>query len=470
MKMNRRQFIKTCSAVSMGFWGLSQVACSSPSQLNRQNIEAMQASGYGPLITDPDGLLDLPKGFSYKIISRVGETMDDGFLLPGLPDGMATFEGPNGLTILIRNHELMPNFQSPFGKSLELYSSINREKLFDAGGDKTPCGGGTTTVIYDTKQQKVVKQYLSLVGTIRNCAGGPTPWNSWISCEETVLRSSSNESIILEKDHGYNFEVPASADIHLTDAVPLIDMGRFNHEAVAVNPQSGFVYQTEDRKDGLLYRFIPNTPGKLAKGGKLQALKLLDGVKDTRNWSKSKFHIPIGKQYAVEWVDMDNVESPKDDLRHRGYNAGAARFARGEGMWLGADGIYFACTSGGKEEDGQIWRYIPSPQEGTKDERKDPGKIELFVEPNNSNLVKNADNLTAAPWGDLIVCEDRDGDVIRLIGVTPQGKLYTFANSHQNTEFAGVCFSPDGSTLFVNAQDAGRTFAITGPWQQPIAG
>ncbi len=167
---------------------------------------------------------------------------------------------------------------------------------------------------------------------------------------------------------------------------------------------------------------------------------------------------------------MDNVESPKDDLRHRGYNAGAARFARGEGMWLGADGIYFACTSGGKEEDGQIWRYIPSPQEGTKDERKDPGKIELFVEPNNSNLVKNADNLTAAPWGDLIVCEDRDGDVIRLIGVTPQGKLYTFANSHQNTEFAGVCFSPDGSTLFVNAQDAGRTFAITGPWQQPIAG
>jgi len=89
----------------------------------------------------------------------------------------------------------------------------------------------------------------------------------------------------------------------------------------------------------------------------------------------------------------------------------------------------------------------------------------VVVEPNDGDLVKNADNLTVAPWGDLIVCEDRDGREVRLVGVTPRGELYTLANNHRRSEFAGACFSPDGSTLFVNIQHRGLTLAIHGPWK-----
>jgi secreted PhoX family phosphatase len=133
-------------------------------------------------------------------------------------------------------------------------------------------------------------------------------------------------------------------------------------------------------------------------------------------------------------------------------------------MWTGDDGVYFACTNGGAKRIGQIWRYVPSRLEGRRGEVDVMGTLELFIEPNNSALVENADNLTVAPWGDLIVCEDRSGDEVRLVGVTPTGRLYTFARHHRHCEFAGVTFSPDGLTLFVNVQGAGLTIAIAGPW------
>ena len=273
-----------------------------------------------------------------------------------------------------------------------------------------------------------IKQYLSLTGTIRNCAGGPTPWDTWVTCEETGdvrgLNVYDDNETLCQEDHGYNFEVPATADVGLHKAVPLKAMGRFRHEAIAVDPNSGAVYETEDVNDGLIYRFLPNTPGKLVEGGKLQALVIIDQESaDTRNWTTEGFTPKVGESFAVRWMDMDEVESPKDDLRHRGFAAGAARFARGEGMWYSSGEIYFACTSGGSAQLGQIWKYTPSPAEGTADESKSPGKLELFIEPNNSKLVVNADNLTAAPWGDLVVCEDRDGEEVRLVGVTPQGEL-----------------------------------------------
>ncbi len=461
MNMNRRHFLKTCSVVSVGFMGLSQFACA---PLLRRPAGELSGVGYGPLQPDPKGLLDLPAGFSYRIISRVGDAMDDGFLVPGAPDGMATFPGPEGLTILIRNHELKPDGAGPFGDRWQLFKKIDPAKMYDAGRGKTPSCGGTTTVVYDTRRQRVVRQYLSLAGTVRNCAGGPTPWNSWISCEETVYRAGDRDGYRFEKDHGYNFEVPAAAEIGLVDPLPLTAMGRFYHEAVAVDPHSGIVYQTEDRSDGLIYRFIPYHPGKLAQGGRLQALVIREGIRDTRNWQASPEQVPGGVAFAVDWMDLADVTNPEDDLRYRGYQAGAARFARGEGMWYGNNEVYWACTNGGRKKLGQIWRYIPGPHEGTPEEKHHPGTLELFVEPNDAELVQNADNLTVAPWGDLVVCEDRSGAVVRLCGVTPQGRLYTLANHHRRSEFAGVCFSPDGSTLFVNIQGEGVTLAITGPW------
>jgi hypothetical protein len=451
--MNRRHFLKTAGAVTLGFAGLrSFIACK-----EKRHI------GFGPLIPDPDKIFDLPKGFTYQIISRHGQPMSDGFFVPSRADGMAAFPGPNGLTLIVRNHEVNAGTKASngaFGENYELLSRLQPEALYDAGNSGAPALGGTTTLVYDTRTQKLESQFLSLAGTLRNCAGGPTPWNSWITCEEIVVRADANWA----KDHGYNFEVPATVEAKLALPVPLKTMGRFNHEAVAVHPATSIVYQTEDQGDGLLYRFIPHQPQRLAEGGKLQALCVIDQPSlDTRNWEEQK--VTPGTLLRVKWLDLEDIEAPNDDLRLRGFAQGAARFARGEGAWYGNDAIYFACTSGGRAKKGQIWRYVPSPFEGAPEEQNDPGKLELFVEPNDGNLVENADNLTVAPWGDLIVCEDGKDEQF-LVGVTPQGGFYKFGkNAASDSELAGVTFSPDGTTLFVNIQENGLTLAITGPWR-----
>lgn len=473
MPATRRQFLCSSAAYAAGFAGLRALihpaiatAAASPS------FDA--ATGFGELVADAKGVLDLPAGFSYRIISRTGDKMDDGLLVSAAPDGMATFEGPDGLTLLVRNHEIKPGDDGPFGKSNDLPESLPADRLYDDGQGITPAIGGTTTVVFDTKRQEVVRQFQSLAGTERNCAGGPTPWGSWITCEETVDKpgfiDNPNDTFKLAKDHGYCFEVPATDQPELADPVPLVAMGRMRHEAIAVHTPSGAVFETEDVDDGSLYRFLPTEPGNLAAGGKLQALVIKNQpTLETRNWDGEL--VAVGNRMEVEWVDLDHPESPEDDLRYRAQEAGAARFARGEGVWFveGEDEdepgeIYFACTSGGAKRIGQIWKYTPSRYEGTAQEGAEPGTLELFLEPNDSRLVENADNLTAAPWGDLVVCEDRQGDDVRLVGVTPDGQCYTLARNHVRGEFAGVTFSPDGSTLFVNLQTAGMTLAITGPW------
>jgi len=249
--------------------------------------------------------------------------------------------------------------------------------------------------------------------------------------------------------------------------VPLQALGRFNHEAAAVDPASGVVYLTEDRDDSLFYRLLPNERGNLAAGGRLQALVVRDwdDAADTRNWPSEETGLfPEGEALAVDWIDLDAVHAPEDDLRWRGRAKGAALFARGEGIWFGNGQVYFACTSGGRIEAGQIFSYRPSPHEGRAEERSHPGRIELFVESRSSRLLKRADNLTVAPWGDLIVCEDADSPCC-LIGVTPGGGLYRFAeNAFTDSELAGACFAPNGRTLFVNVQSSGLTLAIDGPF------
>ncbi len=452
--MNRRHFLKTASAVTLGFAGLRNfTAC-----------KETRDAGFGPLIPDPQKIFDLPKGFSYQIISRHSEEMSDGFLVPHRADGMAAFPGPNGLTLIVRNHEVGADAnarEGAFGGNYELLSRLPANGFYDAGRNGKPALGGTTTLVFDTRRQRLEAQFLSLAGTLRNCAGGPTPWNSWITCEEITVRADANWA----KDHGYAFEVPASAEPKLATPAPLKAMGRFNHEAVAVHPATSIVYQTEDEHDGLLYRFIPDKPEHLSGGGKLQALSVIDqfGL-DTRNWKEQK--VKAGNILRVKWLDLEDIDAPNDDLRLRGFAQGAARFARGEGAWHGNEAIYFACTNGGRKKKGQIWRYIPSRFEGAPEEWNDPGKLELFVESNDGNLVDNADNLTVAPWGDLIICEDGSGEQF-LVGVTPRGEFYKFGRNamESNSELAGVTFSPDGTTLFVNIQHEGLTLAITGAWR-----
>jgi len=463
MNLSRRHFLKTAGAISLGFTGLQTL-------IGRNGFAAPSLSempyGFGDLVRDPDQILDLPKGFSYRLFSRAGTKMDDGFFVPTLHDGMAAFPGPGGKTVLVRNHEVgeLKREQGPFGEENKELARLPRELIYDPGKEEGPSLGGTTTLVYDTKAGRLEKHYLSLVGTVRNCAGGPTPWNTWISCEETILV----EDEIRARDHGYNFEVPATADGGVAKPVPLRAMGRFTHEAVAVDPRSGVVYQTEDVQDGLIYRFIPDEPGNLAAGGKLQALAVRDHPSlDMRNWDNPN-RVPVGTRFQTYWVDLEDVESPNNDLRYQGFDRGAARFSREEGMWYGRRAVYFASSDGGHAKKGQIWRYKPSPFEGDEREERFPGKLELFIEPNDGGLVENCDNVTVAPWGDLILCEDGVEDNY-LVGVTPAGEIYKFGrHALLGSELAGATFSPDGSTLFVNLQHRGFSVAITGPWHSRL--
>ncbi|MBD2252204.1 alkaline phosphatase PhoX [Nostoc parmelioides] len=392
-------------------------------------------TGYGPLLADPNGLLELPAGFQYRVISRTGDLMADGNPVPGAHDGMAAFPGPRNTTILVCNHELS-NTSGTQVRVPNRYDPVSR--------------GGTTNLVVGSNRQ-LIKQFASLGGTIRNCAGGPTPWGSWITCEENVSVPGSSDGST--QFHGYNFEVPANATGPV-DPVPLIDMGRFNHEAIAVDPVTGIVYQTEDSGTSLFYRFIPNVPGKLAEGGKLEALVIKGRPKTiTNNRGANSGLYPIGQKFAVEWVKIPDPNPATDNVREQGFALGAAQFSRGEGIWYGNDELYFCCTNGGANSGGQVWRYNPRTE-----------MIDLFVESPSREVLDAPDNICVAPFGDLILCEDGGGDQY-LRGVTTKGELYNFArNALNGSEFCGACFSPDGQTMFVNIQSPGITLAIWGSW------
>ncbi|HEX8225411.1 MAG TPA: alkaline phosphatase PhoX [Allosphingosinicella sp.] len=414
-----------------------------------------QIVGYGPLRPDPAGLFDLPDGFSYRVLSRFGDRMDDGFRVPNALDGMGAIDLGSGRVALVRNHELNVGGDSsgPTGGDSALAARIGAKAYDRQAG--LPHPGGTSTIVYDYAAQRVVSSYLSLAGTIRNCAGGVTPWGSWLSCEETLH--------VGDLAHGYVFEVPGDSN-GLVDPVPLKAMGRFNHEAALVDPASGIAYLTEDRDDGLFYRFLPAAPGRLAQGGRLQALGFVDGLVDTRN--RTSRELPEGSWRAVRWIDLDGVDSSSDDLRLRGRAKGAAVFARGEGIHLGTRELYFTCTSGGSARLGQIMRYAPSALEGQAGEAP---RLQLFSESADGKLFAFVDNIAVAPWNHLILCEDKAEaqPVNHLKAATPSGQIYTIGrNAISAGELAGPCFSPDGAAMFLNIYNPGTTLAITGPWRQ----
>lgn len=463
---SRRIFLRNSAFVSLGFIGLNRFITNQPTGSLADLTTQLR---FGPLVHRPGDILALPEGFTQKVISKHGDVMSDGLISPGMHDGMGAFPLNKDKVLLIRNHEISPGPQktSPFGVQNEHIGKIEKTKIYDYAKGERTCLGGTTSFVYDEKTAKVELEYLSLVGTVRNCAGGMTPWNSWITCEETDYREGGLDGA-LEKDHGYNFEIPATENISLIEPLPIKQMGRFVHEAVAVHPELGIVYQTEDSDTGVFYRYLPNVKGKLHQGGKLQCLALKEWKSaDSRNWATlTTDRFPEKKFFDVEWIDLDDVESPYSDLRLRGFQKGAVRFSRGEGIWYGKDELFFACTSGGTKGTGQIFRYVPSKYEGQVREKDSPGKLELFLEPNDTSIFQNCDNLTVAPWGDVVICEDKTDP--RIIGITPKGKTYVIAKNmgYSSSEFAGPVFSPSGNTLFVNIQSPGLTLAITGPWKK----
>ena len=163
MSLSRRRFLTLTGSSAAGAVCLSSLQSFYAQRAFGQSIIA---EGYGPLISDPAGIIDLPRGFKYRALSRTGDLMSDGNRVPGAHDGMAAYPGPKGSTILVRNHELS------LGASIEAIGNRYDEV----------CSGGTTNVIV-SRNRELVGDYTTLAGTIRNCAGGITPWGTWISSE-----------------------------------------------------------------------------------------------------------------------------------------------------------------------------------------------------------------------------------------------------------------------------------------------
>jgi secreted PhoX family phosphatase len=387
------------------------------------------APAQAALIQDPKGLLDLPPGFTYRVLQRAGDPMSDGYRVPARPDAMGCFPGPNGSIVLMRNQEVTPNDMagSPYAPG-----QAPAPEAYDPRGT-----GGVTRLVLDPKTLAIERSNLVLAGTYWNCAGGLSPWG-WLSCEEYPD----------EPRHGYVFLCATDAE-RVQPPRRLVGYGRMRHEAASVDPKTHIGYLTEDRPDGCFYRFVPERHDKPFEG-KLQAMRVRGhAMFDTARMA-------AGDSAPIDWVDVEQPDSPDDSVRMQAQAKGAARVCRGEGLWLGSREAFFCATQGGRLGRGQVFRLAFGP----------PAVLEVVAEADERDVLDMPDNLCVSPQGQLFVAEDgSNGNFIRRVGV--DGSIATFArNAASPGEFAGPCFAPDGRTLFVNVQSDGVTFAISGPFER----
>ncbi|WP_405680089.1 PhoX family protein [Streptomyces sp. NBC_00868] len=425
--------------------------------------------GYGPLVADPAGLLALPAGFAYRVITHSGVTkLDSGEITPSNHDGTAAFEGHRGVTLLVNNHELKGKRES-WAHPVPLTEGL----VYD------PAAAGGCTVV-EVRRGGEVAEWVGVAGTSTNCAGGSTPWDTWLTCEETEDLAGKNG---MTKDHGYVFEVDPHDRRANRDPQPIKAFGRYAHEAVVIDPRHGHAYLTEDASgpNGLLYRWTPPAGFRHGRGkfrtlaadaGVLQAAKCIDSsgrfVDDLSRATK------IGTVYGVDWVDVADRDARTVPVRKQFGEGAVTRARKLEGMWWADGGAYFVSSyareeSPGAAHDGQVWFYDPKRRTIRLNVL-----IGINADPAADGGYDGPDNITVSPYGGLVIAEDGSG-LQHLFGATESGRTYPLARNELNigtaekpeySEFTGVCFSPDGRTLYANIQEPGIMLAITGPWRR----
>ncbi|MEM6692815.1 MAG: alkaline phosphatase PhoX, partial [Planctomycetota bacterium] len=386
---------------------------------------------------------------------------------PSDHDGMGVVSEENGIVTIVRNHEVSDDGDA--------------WKFKDGMPYDSRALGGCTTLKFDTRKGQWLESFASIGGTSRNCAGGVAPWGTWLTAEETVLGVGDRDHYKNDADrsfkssHGWVFEVDPAG---VKEPVALKGMGRFVHEAIAIDRHTGIVYETEDRGTAGFYRFIPSEAGNLAKGGKLQIAEVI-GHDDLRG------HVKANATFDVRWHTIPDPELPHtpglsegDELGvfMQGKKLGGTTFARLEGCWAGDHDIFFDATSGGGAEAGQIWQYNCKTQ-----------KLTMLFESPGKQTLNMPDNLCVNPHGGLALCEDgdygnsefpqrihllsQDGKLtpFALNDVELKGEKNGFEGDFRGKEWAGVTFSPDGKWMFANLQTPGITLAITGPWESLTA-
>lgn len=460
--LDRRSFLKRGGALTAGtltLGGPMQTLLARSALAVGSSGVAADNGGYGPLrptrdIATGEVLLDLPVGFVYRSFGRTGELMSDGIATPSSHDGMAAFEvGRTGFVRLVRNHERRGG--GAFG---------DLGRAYDA-----KAGGGTTTIELGPHPASApLASWVSLNGTNVNCAGGPSPWGSWITCEENIngpdLPGTGNQTY--DRKHGYVFEVPSARNPgQYVVGMPIRSAGRFQHEAVAFDPSTGIMYETEDPfGDGIggFYRYIPPAQSRLDDGGRLEMLSVSPaGSTESADLRSGQVQ---GVTYAARWVPIADPDpgftgNENVDVKavfNQGAGQGGARFNRLEGAWYDDGRIFFTSTQGGDARRGQVWVF---------DLRAETLSL-VFESPGEATLDL-PDNITVSPRGGLVLCED-GGGVNYIRGLTVDGRIFDFARNavagFEGNEFAGACFAQRGQTLYVNIQTPGITFAIWGPW------
>ncbi|POX41242.1 alkaline phosphatase PhoX [Streptomyces sp. Ru72] len=475
MSLTRRDFARRSALTgagialsgSVGALATAPHALASTETADGHKEQRHDGVGYGPLVPDPNGILALPAGFSYRVITYSGRTkLESGEFTPSNHDGTSTFPGPRGATLLVNNHEL----KGPRSK-WKYPVPLTEGLVYD------PAASGGCTVV--EVRHDHIAEWVGIAGTSTNCAGGDTPWGTWLTCEETEDKAGQNG---MTKDHGYVFEVDPADRRANRDPKPVKALGRYAHEAVVVDPKRGHLYLTEDASgpNGLLYRWTPpegfeHGRGKLRSladdAGHLQAFKCFDSggrfVDDLSRATK------IGTVYGVDWIDVPDRDAKTVPVRKQFADGEITRARKLEGMWWGDGGAYIVSSYAREESpvqhDGQVWFYDPKRRTLTL-------KVLLGVNPApaEDGDFDGPDNITVSPHGGLVIAEDGDG-IQHLFGATDSGRTYPIARNELNigtedkpeySEFTGVTFSPDGRTLYANIQEPGIMLAITGPWKR----